>query len=187
MNRKYRYLFVAFIAVSVAGIAALAIFHYWRVNAPALTFSGAKGVGVKIDNVHYTSARQGRVEWELFAVSATRYKTGDLTALDTIRLVFHVKGDVSPYTLTAKEALYREGAGEVDATGGVTVTSGTGYSLRTERLKYNAKAARITSDDRVEIITNGMKVTGAGLLIEIDRGKLFLFKDVRAVFKDNTV
>ncbi|MBI5888253.1 MAG: LPS export ABC transporter periplasmic protein LptC [Deltaproteobacteria bacterium] len=186
MKRKYKYLFLILIAASAAAVGTLAAMHYWRVNTPALTFNGDRGVGVKIDDVHYTSARKGRVEWVLDAKSATRYKNGNLMALDTVKLVFHNKNNV-PYTMTAKEALYNETAGEIDASGGVTVSSEEGYSLKTERLKYNSRTARITSSDTVEITTGGMKVTGDGLLIDLNKEQLFLFKDVRAIIVDKTV
>lgn len=186
MKRKYKYFFLIFIAASVAAVGTLALIHYWRVNTPALTFNGAKGVGVKVDNVHYTSARKGRVEWVLDAKSATRYKNGGLTALDAVKLVFHNKNSV-PYTMTAKEALYDEAGGGIEASGGVIVTSEEGYWLKTERLNYNSRTARISSSDRVEITTNGMKVTGDGLLIDLNKEQLFLFKDVRAVFVDKTL
>lgn len=186
MKRKYKYLFLIFIAASVAAIGTLAVMHYWSVNSPVVTFSGVKGVGIKIDDVHYTSVRKGRIEWVLDAKSAARYKNGNLTALDTVKLVFHNEDNV-PYTMTAKEALYNEAVGEVDASGGVTVTSEEGWLLKTEHIKYNSRAARITSDDRVEITKGGMKLTGEGMFIDLNKEKLFLLKDVHAVFVDKAV
>lgn len=186
MKRKYKYPFLVFIAASVGVIGTLAMMHYWRVNIPAAPFIGAKGVGIKVDNVHYTSARKGRVEWVLDAKSATRYKSGGLTALDTVRLVFHTKDDVH-YTMTAKEALYNEDAGEVDASGGVTVASGEGYLLKTEHLKYNSVTARITTSDNVEVTSSRIKLTGVGMLIDLNKEQLILFKDVRGVFVDKAL
>lgn len=186
MKRKYKYPYFIFIAISMALIGTLAVRHFLRVNSPQVFFTGAKGVGAKVDNVHYTSAKKGRVEWVLDAKSATRYKGGSLTALDTVKFVFYNQNK-SIYTMTAKEALYNEAAGEIDASGGVVVTSEAGYSLQTARLRYNSRTAKITSNDRVEITSKGMKVTGDGLLIDLNQEKLMLLKDVRAIFTDTTI
>ncbi|MBI5344342.1 MAG: LPS export ABC transporter periplasmic protein LptC [Deltaproteobacteria bacterium] len=179
LERKIRFFFLAFVVLSVIAVAASVMMRSGR-NAYKVEFTEDKKIGVRIDNVHYSSNRNGRVEWTLEAASAVRMKDDDTAILDEVDMVFYAK-DGASYRLKAKKARFRESIGELTAEGDVTVTSASGVGLKTEKIKYSVKTARVTSNERVELRALGMVVTGVGLLSEIDNGRFFLFKDVKAV------
>lgn len=182
MNRKIRIFLSAFIALSIAGLAALVIVHYQTKDKYKIVFNEDKQVSVKIDKVHYSGTKEGRIEWVLDAESAVRSKNTDMVVLDTVKLVFYAKNG-TPYTLKAKEGKFRESTGEVTATGGVTVESKEGYKLAVENAEYMMKTKKITSKDHVEITSDRIDVKGEGLLVDVDTGTLEILKNVKAVFK----
>lgn len=179
-ERKIRLFFLFFIAVLIIGIAASVMMRGKTKSAYKVEFTEDKKIGVRIDNVHYSSTRDGRVEWTLDAASASRLKDEDTAMLEEVDMVFYAK-DGTPYRLKAKKARYKESAGEVAAEGDVTVSSDSGAGLRADKMRYSMKPAQVTSQDNVELKVRGMTVTGVGLLADIDKGRLFLFKDVKAV------
>ncbi|MBI5345277.1 MAG: LPS export ABC transporter periplasmic protein LptC [Deltaproteobacteria bacterium] len=171
---------MAFVVLSVIAVAASVVMRGSGRNAYKVEFTEDKKIGVRIDNIHYSSNRNGRMEWTLNAASAVRMKDDDTAILDEVDMVFYAKDGMS-YRLKAKKARLMESEGVVEAEGDVTVSSASGVGLKTEKIKYSVKTARVTTNERVELRARGMVVTGAGLLSEIDKGRLFLFKDVKAV------
>lgn len=186
MKRKIRIFSAAFIVLSTLGLLTAVVLHYMTRSGYKPAFTGDKKIGVKIDNVHYSSVRDGRVEWELNALPGTRYTSDGVMLFDTVRMIFHGK-DGRTYTLDAKEAKYRESTGDIDASGGVRLDIQGGYRLEAGRLKYDKKSALVTSEDRVKIFSGGMDVEGTGLSIDTGNGNLYLSKDVNAVVKGGNI
>ncbi|MBI5587288.1 MAG: LPS export ABC transporter periplasmic protein LptC [Deltaproteobacteria bacterium] len=182
MNRKLRVSLSSFIALSVAGLAVLVFIHYRTKNIYKITLTEDKKFGVRIDRVHYSGTKDGRLEWVLDADSAKRSRDEDLLVLDAVKLTFYSR-DGKEYLLTAREGNYRESTGEVAVNGNVVVDSASnGYRLTAETLNYSLKTKMVTSDVRVRITSKDMAVDGVGLSGEIDKEKFRLLKDVHAVF-----
>jgi LPS export ABC transporter protein LptC len=187
MKRKLRVFFFAFIALSIAGLIVLVAFHYMTRKGIEVTVTEDRQIAVKIHDIHYSRTRDGRVEWVLDARSATSFKVEDVMVFDTVRLVFYAK-DGRPYKLSAREGRFDENSGVVEATGDVKIESVDGtYTLTTEKIRYLSSSKEITSQDRVNITTGSMDVSGIGFKVEIDAGKMYLHKDVRAVIKSNAI
>ncbi len=185
MNRKVRIFLSAFIALSIAGLITLILLHRSPKNILKVALKDNK-IEVKIDKVHYSGNKEGRVEWVLDADSAKRTEGGDLIVLDKLKLVFYAKSGKS-YTLTAKEGRYRESTGEIDVEKDVTVESGEGYRMETDRLKYSVNSRVLSTDARVAITSKGMDVTGLGLWSDVDKGRIILKKNIRAVFRSAAI
>ncbi|MBI5642439.1 MAG: LPS export ABC transporter periplasmic protein LptC [Deltaproteobacteria bacterium] len=182
MNRKIRIFLLAFIALSIIGLIVLVLVHYQTKNSYQVSFTEDSKLEVKIDKIHYSGTKNGRVEWELTADSAKRTRDEDLTLFDTVQATFYSKQGKT-YTLKADEGRYKEIAGEIHAVGDVSVESEEGYTLKTEELKYSIGSREITSDKRVEITSEGMDVEGEGFFADVENGRYLLKDKVRAVFK----
>lgn len=184
MNRKIRIFLLAFIALSIISLVVLVSVHYRTQNSYKVVLNEDKRLEVKIDKVHYSGTRDGRVEWELTADSARRSKDEDLTVLDAVEAKFFSRSGVS-YTLTANEGRFREAAGEIYAYGDVKVLSGEGYTLESVELKYSIKQKEITSAEKVVFKSGNMDIEGYGLFVDIEGGRVLLNREVKAVFRGN--
>ena len=181
MNRKFRIFLSAFIALSIAGLVALIFLHRSPKNVLKVALKDNK-IEVKIDKFHYSGNKEGRVQWVLDADSARRTEGGDLIVLDKLKLVFYTKSG-KPYTLTAKEGRYRESTDEIEVEKDVTVESDEGYRMETDSLKYSVNSRVLSTDARVVITSKGMDVTGVGLRSDVDKGRIILKKNIKAVFR----
>lgn len=186
MNRKIRIALLLFIFLSLAGLAALVTVHYRTKNSLKVTFAEDEKAEVKIDRIHYSGTKDGRIEWELDADSAERSKTEDLTVFENVRVNFYSKDD-KRYTLTAKEGRFREAAGEITAVGDVEMDSEEGYRIKSESVTYFLKEKRIASDEFVSMTSEGIDLSGTGLEFEVEKGTVVLRKEVKAVFKDSEI
>lgn len=177
---------MAFIILSVVGLSVLVVIHFKTQKTYRVPYTGEGGVEVKIDNVHYSRTREGKLEWELDARRATRYKKDDLMVFETLKMKFYPAVG-TPYTLSAKEGIYREPAGIMDASGEVRMRSEDGYLLETEKLRYSSKNSEVATDEPVHIIYSGMDVTGNGFLMDTDKGKLYIRRNVKALLSGDAL
>ncbi len=186
MKRKVKAASGLFIVVCVLGLAVLVALHYMNSKGLEVVVAEDRSVGVKMSGIHYSSTKDGQVEWVLDAKSATTYKGGEKTLFDAVRLVFYAS-DATTYKLTAKEGRVDESTGEVVVEGDVHVESLDGtYSLKTDLLNYSSEMKRFETDRAIEIVASGMDVTGIGLMIDIDSEVLEVRKEVRAVLREGS-
>ncbi|GMR04726.1 MAG: hypothetical protein BMS9Abin23_0631 [Thermodesulfobacteriota bacterium] len=186
MKKGVRRAISAFIALSLVALVLMVIVYYSAKSGLGVKFTEEGDIGIQIDNIHYSNTRAGRVEWELDAKSATRFKKEDLMVFDAVKMVFYAK-DGTPYRLKAREGRYLETRGEINARGDVEITSPGGYNLKTESIKYLSGPGELTSSDHVRILSESMDVEGVGLKVDIDDGRFYILKDVRAVLKDEAI
>ncbi len=182
MRHKLRVTLLAFIALLVLGLVVSVYVHYKTRNSFKITFNEDKKLEVRIDNVHYSGTKEGRVEWELKADSAKKTKGVDLTLLTNVTAVLYSRNGKS-YTLTAREGRYVEGAGEVSVEGNVRIESTDGFVMNTEKLLYKLDSKEISTDADVEMTSGAMDVRGTGFVAEVTAGRLKILKNVRAVIK----
>jgi len=187
MNRKIRIALSSFVILSIISLAVLVFIYYRAGKGPKPSFEQDERVQVKIEKIRYSGTKAGKVEWELEADSARRSKDEDLTTLENVKVTFYAK-DGTSYVLTAREGRFREEAGEIIASGDVViVSSGDGYTIRTESLTYLVNDRKITTEERVKMTSAGIDLEGTGLVALVDRESFRLLKKVRAVFRGRAV
>lgn len=182
MRHRLSFLLAAFAG---ACLIALLLLLSWRfdgkVGYKTLPLDSSR-IGVRLRDVRYTSTRYGDLEWELEAEEALRTKERGVMELSAISMVFYEKAG-RRHTLKAREALFNDVSGDVEARGRVALASDDGSGLRTESLLYSHQSKKLTSKARVEIFYNGVEAAGTGMLADMDTGRFVLLKDVRAVFR----
>ncbi|MBI5886389.1 MAG: LPS export ABC transporter periplasmic protein LptC [Deltaproteobacteria bacterium] len=180
MNQRIRLILAAFIALSVIGLLVLILAHYRAKENAGLIIDVEKGVGVEVTGLHYSGTGGQGARWEMDAESARRIKGSELTLIQGIKAVFHSK-DGMPYTLTAPAGRLREADGVLEVTGGVVLESDSGERLTTDSMNYSSTRKEITTDAPVTITMRTLKVTGVGLRVDLETGKLRILNSVKAV------
>lgn len=180
MNQRIRLAIVSFIALSVIALLILIFAHYRDKDNIKISIDIEKGVGVEITKLHYSGVSRKGVTWEMDAERAQRIKGSDVTLIQGIKAVFHSKEGL-PYTLTAADGRFNEADGSLDVKGGVVLKSEAGDTLTTDNLHYAASTREITTSEPVTITQSSLKITGVGLHLDLDTGKVRILKDVKAV------
>ena len=138
---------------------------------------------VKLEEVHYSGMKEGRLSWELDAASASLGKDDELVHLEGIKLKFYSRGG-QVHTLTSRDGHYNGDTGLIDFAGDVRIDSKDGFTLRTESLSYRSSKNLISSSERVDIAASGMRVSGIGMEMEVESGRLRMFEGVRTYLID---
>ncbi len=190
MKWNFRKPLLAFIAISVIALAVASYSTYRSRQGPAVPAPAEISTeevptgGVRLDKVHYTGTRKGRLEWELDAESATHMKDDniELARLDTVSISFYNETGMA-YTLKSEEGNYDGKSGRLDATGDVIVKSHEGYTVSTPSIWYMTGVGQIRSKENVTLRSNAMTINGTGMIMEVDSGVVKILKDVKAEFR----
>ncbi len=178
MGRGIRVLLSAFIVISIAGLIVLVLVQYSKKQENKLKIS-IPGAPV-VENLRYSGTKAGRLEWEFKADSATRSGLDEATLFKGVKASFYAK-DGMQYNLVAREGRLKGAV--VSARGGVMIESQDGLRIASEEILYSTEAKEITSGGPIEITTKEMNLSGRGLFIKVDDGRLELSGDVRAILK----
>ena len=174
MKVSYRKILLAFIVVSVTGLGLVAYLNHRIRSLIPVEFESIETTadgGIKIDKVHYSGTKEGRLEWELDAMSATHKAQEELTELDDVTLKYYREQGLE-YTMKSDRGSYNGKTGRIDASGHVVVTSNDGYTLKAAKLSFLKASKRLKSSGRVKITSKAMRVSGTGLDMDVDAGLL---------------
>jgi len=120
------------------------------------------------EDVQMVQTHEGDLQFILRAPRLDRYDKLDRAIFyGGIRVQFYEKGSESSL-LTAERGEVHSGGDELIALGHVVVTTDTGTTILTPRLKWLRKTGEITSDTAVTIITTYDTLYGTGLIASED-------------------
>jgi LPS export ABC transporter protein LptC len=175
-----------FIVSSISLLVVLAYINYSikkelpiTVGKIAKTPEGA----VRLEKLHYSGQRDGRLAWELDAESAVYSKEDDLMHLEGVEVKFYSK-DGKSHALRSDSGLYDGDSGRIEIAGDVRVKSDEGFTLRTGRLEFISSSNEIRTDEDVEFAASGILVIGTGFEMEVESGSFKMLKDVRTYLTD---
>jgi LPS export ABC transporter protein LptC len=169
-----------FLGVIILGSLATVAVMTWRTMAPSTekkTPAPATQADLKLDRVHYTETRDGAKEWELEATSAQYFKEESTILLDKVKATFFAK-EGQTYTLVGEKAKFNPQTKAMEIFDGIQIESSDGYQMRTRTLKYEAEKRELRTADAVEIEGPRLRVEGTGLIVDLDRQRLQVLRQV---------
>jgi len=171
--------FLGLIILASMGLVALMA---WRTLAPpegrdVPARVQATSADLKLDRVRYTETREGKKEWELEAATAQYFKEENSVILDKVKATFFGKnGEI--YILRGEKGKFNTRTKAVEVFDGIELDCSDGYHLRTKSLKYQAEKRELSTSDPVEMNGPQIRVEGIGLIVELDRQRLKVLRQV---------
>jgi len=142
-----------------------------------------KGVNMQIENIHYEQTDQNAIkEWELDAESAQYFKDENKIALQSIEVTFFSNGGKG-YKLTAKCGELHTDSKDVKLSGDVVAVTDEGDLIKADSFQYRAQERKIFTDDDVTVSSEKMVMNGKGMIIDLEKERLYILKEVRALEK----
>ena len=136
-------------------------------------------VDLSLQQLHYTQNEDGQRSWTLDAEKAEYQRDSGQASLNKVHLVLYQAGRFGEVTLTADHGALLQELQQVEVWGQVVVTTAEGQRLETERLRYDGNKKQLLNDEPVRAITARMELTGTGLKVDLESGRLLLKRDVR--------
>lgn len=186
----FRWVKVILFAVFCLSVSLIAASLFLR-NPPSDNISAKARQGssiadtdadVTLQSIRLVENRGGRTEWELYAEESQTFKDKNITILRGVSAVFYPEGQPI-IRIKGKQGRLRTDTRDMVLQGDVVVQSGSGYTLKTQELKYSSRDRLVNTEKPVELVQEGLTVRGVGLSAAIDEKTIIVHRDVRATFK----
>jgi len=136
-----------------------------------------------LDKIHYTSTNgQGVKEWELKASTANYFKDKNVAEFEDVDVIFYSEEERT-FTVRGDIGILNTETKDIELSGNVIGTSSDGYQFQTEFLAYEAAKQQATTDKKVLLKSPQFNLEGWGMVMDLEKEKVFLLKDVRAQAK----
>lgn len=178
--------------IVLAALAAVLLgtaLAYWLNPPVRLPVLDAKGPALpsgtdkrpRIKGLSYTQVRDGRKQWTLSAQGARLDEDKGQVTLEKVTMrFFPEKGGW--FEISGNEGSYDQKKKIVVLEGEVRGSSDDGMSLRTERLTYSESDRMVKSDRLVTIAGPRFKVSGRGMVVDLNRSTIKFQNEVDSTF-----
>lgn len=140
-----------------------------------------KGIDLIMRRVRLVEKKGGHKEWELLARKAEFDKSENRINLEDIKATFYPLNR-KPITISSKKGIVNDENKDIKLIGDVLIKSDDGYKLNTENLLWIASKRVLETDDLVKITGERFKITGSGLISNIDSQDIKIKRRVEAVY-----
>jgi LPS export ABC transporter protein LptC len=174
--------FLALLLVIGTGVLVVTVLHNQdRFSPGAILETVVPEADLALQRIHYTETRDGVRRWTLEADSAKHDVGEGVTRLENIHVAFHPEnGADGDMTMTARQGTVKIEQGELSVQGDVVVRSPEGYTVETDSLQYRETERQISTKDPVRLVSEGMEMTGNGMILNIPAQTFVLLANVEA-------
>ncbi|WP_321369917.1 LPS export ABC transporter periplasmic protein LptC [uncultured Desulfuromusa sp.] len=171
-----RRLLALLIVVSIIALTAVIYRHLQQQGPKEILSMLPEDIDLALENLHYTQNEEGQRRWTLDADKAEYQRDSSLAKLDAVKLLFYSTEEFGDINLRADQGQLDQEKRQVDVWGNVILETKRGEQLFTERLHYDDQARQLNTEDSIRFLSPQMELTGVGLQIDIDLGRM-LVKD----------
>ena len=175
---KLRRLLALLIVLAVVALGVTVWLEVRQQSPEELLSALPKQVDLSLDQLHYTQNEDGQRSWTLDADKAEYLREQSQAVLEKVRLQFYKTGDGGAIQLEAEHGLLHQDTRQVDVWGQVVVRTERGEQLFTERLHYDDQNRQLTTEEPIRMVAKQMELTGTGLQVDIDSGRVEVKSDV---------
>ncbi len=137
--------------------------------------------GLILWDINYVKNVKGKPVWSLRVDSAIKDETTGVLEGDGVRLTIYKKGKPMVF-LTAQKGRADVKKGIFQVWGDVLIKMEDGNcSLTTEKIQYNEKKNRLLSSSDATFRCQGLRLSGRGLVVDLDSKSIQLGGTVKAV------
>jgi LPS export ABC transporter protein LptC len=140
--------------------------------------SSAGNASQELQKVHFVEDKHGRKTWELEAKTVRLYQDENISVLEDVKVTFYAK-EGRIFYLTGKQGKVFQDSKDVELMGDVVLTSNDGYRLKTQSVSYHHSEKIVSTSDPVEIEGEQIRLTGKGMLVNIDSRTLKVLSQVK--------
>lgn len=182
--KKAKFLLISTVILILCSISTIFVVNYRsKGNQEETHDSVNRNADVVIKNIHYTNTHLGITEWELDASSGEYFGDDKQAILNDVTVTLFLE-DGGTLLLVGEKGKIATDTKNIEIWGNVTATSDKGYKFRTASLRYDSKKKKVFTSDSIVFTGYGMKLTGTGITVDIDRERFFVLNNVSTIFKE---
>ncbi|MBU1181768.1 MAG: LPS export ABC transporter periplasmic protein LptC [Proteobacteria bacterium] len=182
-NRNIKIGLISVIVVTISLTVAVFIgYRYVSKNPEKLIPVVADGSSITIEKIHQTSTKNGVVEWNLDASSATYSADNKEAFFKDLSVTFFTK-DNQKILLTADNGILKTESNDIEISGSIIIKNDE-YLLKTEKINYEHDKRIISSRVPVEISGNSLNLVASSMTIDLNTNKAELSGKVEGIIGD---
>lgn len=173
------------IIFSIIGILAVVYLNYRKLieNPEKMIAAFKPGTDMTIDNIHQTTTRNGRKEWQLDAASAHYIDTEKKVRLEDLGMTFFLENQ-QQIQLTAESGILETETQNISIKGQVKLKN-EDANLQTDELHYQHDKQFIFADTPVTITGDVFQLSAESMTLDLEKGRAVLKGNVQATFDDD--
>jgi LPS export ABC transporter protein LptC len=141
-----------------------------------------EGADMRLDKIRLMEDKHGQKTWELEAKTVHQYQEQNITVLEDIKATFYANENRT-FFLTGKQGKIYQDSKNIDLVGDVVLTSSDGYQLKTHSVSYHHLEKIVSTADPVEIEGEQLRMTGIGMLVNMEAKTFKVLSQVKTQFK----
>ena len=138
-----------------------------------------KQIDLALEKLHYTQNENGQRSWSVVADQAEYQRDSSQALLKTVHVVLYQAGRFGEVTLDAGQGRLQQALQQIDVWDQVQVRTSNQEQLFTDRLHYDGKQRRLSTEEPIRLVSPQMELTGKGLQVDLAQGRLLVKSDVR--------
>jgi LPS export ABC transporter protein LptC len=166
---------VVLVAILITAVVIIKI----KVNKPGNLLKALPDVDLKIKGFNYTEVGEANAKWEVKADIATYDKKQNLAVFDRVQIKL-TTSDGKVFEMSADKGQMFTDKKNIEIENNVVIISDAGDKFSTDHLSYNDAEKKFYTDAPVTMENKRMKITGVGLTLFMNTGKLNLSSLVKA-------
>lgn len=164
---------------SVLVLAIVLWRHLERQASEDILAALPKQVDLSLEKMHYTQNEDGQRRWTLSADKVEYQRDNSQALLEKVHLVLYRAGQFGEVILDAGQGRLEQAEQQIEVWDHVVIRTSRQEQLFTEKLHYDGRRQRLSTDEPIRLQTPQLKLTGKGLQVDLDQGRLLVKKDVR--------
>jgi LPS export ABC transporter protein LptC len=137
---------------------------------------------MRLEKIHFVEDKEGRKTWELEAKSIHQYEDEDILTLEAVKVTVYTRGGRS-FVISGRQGKVNQKTKDAELEGGVIMTSSDGYRLKTQSIAYRHGEKKVTTSDAVEIEGEEIRVTGKGMLVDMEARTFKILSGVKTQWR----
>lgn len=148
-------------------------------KVPAISTGGADQ---RLEKIRLVEEKHGKKTWELEAKAIHHYQSENILLLEDVKVIYYAK-DGHSFTITGHQGKVHQASKDMELTGNVLLTSTDGYRLKTQSISYRHGSKQAKTPDPVEFEGEQIRLTGKGMLIDIEAKTFKVLSQVKTLWK----
>jgi LPS export ABC transporter protein LptC len=183
-NKKIKIILISVIASAILATVAVFIGYRYISKKPEKVIPLVlDGSSISIGKINQTSTKNGVVEWNLEANSASYSEDKKEAFFEGLSVTFFTKDDSKIY-LNADKGTLRTETSDIEISGNITVKNDD-YVLKTGKINYDNEKRIIFSEVPVEISGKSLNLVADSMTINLDTNKAELSGKVEGIIGDD--
>lgn len=140
------------------------------------------GADMCLEKIRFVEDKHGQKTWELEARAIQHYQDQNLMVLEDVKVKVYLK-EGRILVLTGKKGKVHQDSKDMELVGDVVLTSSDGYRLKTHSVSYSHRDKIARSSDPVEIEGEQLRLTGRGMLVEMENKTFKILSQVKTQWR----